>query len=529
MRTDVVIVGAGAAGLLAAVAARRLGHDVLLVEATAAVGGATAGTDGHLWVPGNDLMGRGGLPTDSAEEALTYLDGLAAPRDDVTAARRTAFARTAAVMARWLVSSRIALEAVKGLPDCRPDTDGGKAQGRTLRARPPAARLDAEWAGRLRTPPGGERGEGLLGRLRRGLGDRAQPTGGGALVGELLRRALGSGVEIWLESPMAELLVADGTVRGVVVEREGALVEVAAERGVLLACGGFEADQELRERHLPAPTSAAWSVGGGNDGAALRAGAQVDAALAELDQAWWTPVLLADGVAHRLDVARVAPHGLIVDVAGDRYHNEAEPGVWAGRRMFEHNRGNRSVPSFLIVDNRHRKQHDLGPWPAGSSPKAAIEAGELVRATSLDELAESLEIDRAGVLGSVVAFNQLAKRGRDTDFRRGESAWDKYFGDPLLRRNPCLGTVDRPPFWGVRVYPGDAGTAGGLVIDERSRVVRADGVPVPGLWACAGAAAAPFGGVQPGDGAALSVALVDAYRAVVDLSDQLDRIDEALG
>lgn len=533
MRTDVVIVGAGAAGLLAAVAARRLGHDVLVVERTATVGGATATTDGHLWVPGNDLMGRGGLPADSAEEALAYLDGLVPPRDDVASARRAAFARTAAVMARWLVSSRIALEVVKGLPDCRPENDGGRAQGRTLRAKPATARLDAEWAGRIRTAPGGEAGEGLLTRLRRGFGDRAQPRAGAALVGELLRRALGSGVQVWLESPMTQLLVADGAVRGVIVERAGddgsGTVEVTAERGVLLACGGFEADQGLREKHLPTPTSASWSVGGGNDGAALRAGAQVDAALAELDQAWWTPVLLADGVPHRLDVARVAPHGLIVDVAGDRYHNEAEPGVWAGRRMFEHNRGDRSVPSYLIVDNRHRKQHDLGPWPAGSSPKAAIEAGDLVRASSLDELAESLQIDRAGVLGSVVAFNQLAKRGRDTDFRRGESAWDKHFGDPLLRRNPCLGSVDRQPFWGVRVYPGDAGTAGGLVIDERSRVLRADGSPVPGLWACAGAAVTPFGGAQPGDGSALSAALVDAYRAVVDLSDQLDRIDEALG
>ena len=530
MHTDVVIVGAGAAGLLAAVAARRLGHEVLLIEARADVGGATAETDGRLWVPGNDLMGRGGVPADSADEALAYLDTLAAPADDVVAARRSAFVRTAAVTARWLVSSRIALEVVKGLPDCRPETEGGKPQGRTVRARPSTVpKLDAEWAGRLRGAAGGENGGGFLGRLRRGFGGSRQPSGGGTLVGELLHRALTSGVELWLDSPMTGLLVADGAVRGVAVEREGTPIEVKARRGVLLACGGFEANQELREEHLPGPTSASWSVGGGNDGAALRAGVQVGAALAGLDQAWWTPVLLADGVPYRLDVARVAPHGLIVDVAGDRYGNEAEPGVWAGRRMFDHNRGQRSVPSFLIVDKRHRKQHDLGPWPAGSSPKGAIEAGDLVRAASLDELAETLELDRAGVLGSVVAFNQLAKRGRDSDFRRGESAWDKHFGDPLLRRNPCLGSVDRQPFWGVRVYPGDAGTAGGPVIDERSRVLRDDGLPVPGLWACSGAAAAPFGGAQPGDGSALAVSLVEAYRAVVDLSDQLDRIDEALG
>ncbi|MFT4216569.1 MAG: FAD-dependent oxidoreductase [Micropruina sp.] len=529
MRTDVVIVGAGAAGLLAAVAARRLGHDVVVVERTATVGGATAASDGHLWIPASDLMGRGGIPADTPDEALAYLNALAAPADATIAGRRAAFARTAAMVARWLVSSRIGLEVVKGLPDCRPETDGAKAQGRTLRAKAPAVRLDDEWAARLRTSGGERSSNGRRARSRRGLRRRRPVSAGAALVSELLRRAVGSGVEIWLESPMTELLVADGAVTGVRVETDGASVDLHAERGVLLACGGFEADADLRERYLPGPTSVDWSVGGGNDGAALRAGLQVDAALAELDRAWWTPVLLADGAAHPVDRARCAPHSLIVDVAGDRYHNEAEPGVWAGARMFEHNRGERSVPSFLIMDKRHRKQYGLGPWAAGSSPKAAIEAGEVVRATSLDELAEGLGVDRAGLLGSVVAFNQLVKRGRDTDFSRGESAWDKYFGDPMLRRNPCLGAVDRQPFWGVRIYPGDAGTAGGPVIDDRSRVLRADGTPVPGLWACGGAAATAFGGIQPGDGVALAAALVDAYRGVVDLSGQLDRIDEALG
>ena len=529
MRTDVVIVGAGAAGLLAAVAARRLGHQVLVIERGATLGGATSASDGHLWLPGNDLMGRNGIPSDTAEDALAYLAALAGPDSALMASRRAAFTRTSAAVVRWLRTSKIGLEVVRSLPDCRPDVEGAKPQGRTLRAKPTTAKLDQEWADRLRAPASATPRSGLLAILRRQFGGVGEFDGGGALVTELLRRALGSDVEIWLESPLTSLLLDGGAVRGVTVEREGAAVEVEAARGVLLACGGFETDQDMREQYLPQPTSAAWTTGGGGDGAALRAGLQVEAAVAELDRAWWTPVMLADGVAHRLDVARVAPHGLIVDQAGDRYLNEAEPGASAGRRMYEHNWGDRSVPSFLIVDNRHRKQYPLGPWAPGASPKAAIEAGDLVRAPTLDELAESIGVDRAGLLGSVVAFNQLAKRGKDTDFGRGESAWDKFFGDPLLRRNPCLGGVDRQPYWALRVYPGDAGTKGGLVIDQRSRVLREDSAPVPGLWACGGSAASLFGDSEPGDGAALAAALVEAYRAVVDLSDQLERIDEALG
>jgi len=528
MRTDLVVVGAGAAGLLAAVAARRLGHEVLVVESSGQVGGSTATNDGSLWLPANDLTGHGGIPADTADSALRYLNGLAAPESDVIAARRVAFVRTAAAVGRWLSTSKIALEVVKSLPDCRPDADGAASQGRTLRPRPAPPKLDPEWVGTLRGDDSVKANPGLLSRLTSPFRDPGELTGGAALAAELLRRALASGVEVWLDAPMTELVVEGGSVTGVRVRRADESVQVDATTGVMLACGGFEADPLRRTENLPAPTSTVWSVGVGADGAALTAGEQVGAAVCGLDQAWWTPVLLADGVAHRVDLARVAPHGMIVDQAGDRYLNEAQPPGPAGRRMYEHNRGMRSVPSFLIMDSRHRKTYPLGPWAPGTSPKAAIESGDLVRAARLDELAQAMGIDLAGLIGSVVAFNQLAKRGKDSDFGRGDSAWDRHFGDPLLRRNPCLGSVAKQPYWAVRVYPGDAGTKGGLVIDDRSRVLREDGSAVPGLWACSASAASLFGSFQPGHGAGLGAAVVEAYRGVLDLSGQLDQVDRAL-
>lgn len=528
MRIDVVVVGAGAAGLLAAVAARRLGHRVLVVEAASKVGGSTAGTDGSLWLPGNDLMGRGGFPSDSPDEAIAYLNDLSPAGSPQVAGRRAAFARTAGIVARWLTTSRVALEVIKGLPDCRPDAQGGKAQGRTLRTRGVSRKLEDDWDDKVHGADQAASGRGLLSRLTGPFRDPGQLAAGASLVTELLRRAVGSGVQFWLDSPLRSLLVDQGAVTGVRVEHEGQTVDVRAESGVLLACGGFEADQALRDEHLPLPTFATWSATGSSDGAALRAGAQVGAATAELDQAWWAPVLLADGVAHRVDAARGAPHSVILDQAGDRYLNEAQPAVPAGRRMYEHNRGMRSVPSFLVLDSRHRRAYPLGPWQPGSSPKAAIEAGDLVKAASYDDLAQALGVDRAGLMGSLVNFNLMIKRGKDTDFGRGDSAWDRYFGDPLLRRNPSLGPVDKPPYWAVRIYPGDTGTKGGLVIDDRSRVLRTDGSAVPGLWACSASAASIFGAAQPGLGAGLASALVEAYRGVLDLSGQLDAIDRAL-
>ena len=528
MRTDVVVVGAGAAGLLAAVAARRLGLEVLVIERSGLVGGSTATSDGSLWLPANDLTGHGGIPADTSDAALRYLNGLATPESAVVGTRRAAFVRTAAAVGRWLTTSKIALEVVKSLPDCRPDADGALAQGRTLRPRPAPQKLDREWAATLRGDESAKANAGMFARLSIPFRDPGELTGGAVLVAELLRRALGSGVQVWLDAPMTDLVVDGGKVTGVNLRRGDERVQVLAARGVILACGGFEADPALRSEHLPAPTSTVWSVGIGADGSSLVAGQQVGAAVADLDLAWWTPVLLADGVAHRVDAARVAPHGMIVDRAGDRYLNEAQPPVLAGRRMYEHNRGMRAVPSFLIMDSRHRKTYPLGPWPAGTSPKSAIESGDLVRSPRLDELAQALGIDLAGLIGTVVAFNQLAKRGKDSDFGRGDSAWDRHFGDPLLRRNPCLGAVAKQPFWAVRLYPGDAGTKGGLVIDDRSRVLRDDGSPVSGLWACSASAASMFGPSQPGQGVGLAAAAVEAYRGVLDLSGQLDQVDEAL-
>ena len=148
---------------------------------------------------------------------------------------------------------------------------------------------------------------------------------------------------------------------------------------------------------------------------------------------------------------------------------------------------------------------------AGSAPAPDSEA--IVRAQSLAELASELRIDQAGLLGTVVRFNGLAAKGRDGDFGRGDTPADRANGDPLNRKNPCLGTLERSPYWAVPVYPGDAGTKGGVLVDADAHVLGADSAPIPGLFAVAGTAASLFKDTAPGAGAALASALVDAHRA----------------
>ncbi len=513
---DLVVVGAGVAGLLAAVAARRLGDRVLVVEADDLAGGSTAVSDGLLWLPAASSSGRSAVQ-DSVADADEYLAALLGPATAAsTAERRAAYVRTAAKLARWLTSSNIPLAPVKGLADDRPDLPGGRTGGRVLATQPLDRRVLGEWDDRLR--PAADRGRGLLSRVL--PGGRNTRTAGEALAGHLLHRATANGVDVRLASPVVALQSDGGRITGVIVRRDGTDEPVTASR-VLLASGGFEKNQGLREEYLPLPTDAAWTTSAArNLGDLLNLAVAEGAATAGLDDAWWKPVMLAEGRAWALDDARRGPHSLIVDAAGDRFFDESLPANAAGRALYERSRGMRAVPSFLVMDNRHRQATPLGPWTAGNTPKKALDAGEIVRAGTLNDLAQALGVDRAGLLGSVVRFNGFASKGKDLDFSRGESAAAAPAGERGKRRVTSLGKVDKPPFWAVKVYPGDSGTKGGLVIDAASRVLRTDGSPLRGLYACGGAAASMFKGVSPGPGAALGAALVEAFLAATDRSPE---------
>lgn len=511
---DLVVVGAGATGLLAAVAARRLGRSVLVIEASDLVGGSTATLDGRMWLPGNHLSAKGGTP-DTLEAGSEYLDALLGETTIAsTAERRAAFVEDAPRLARWLTSSRISLSPVRHLADHHRKLPGAVTQGRVVQPGGVDRRILGEWRERLRGAS--DAPDSALARLL--PGHQTTRTSGESLTAQLLSRAVGIGVHIWLRAPVTELLTDQGRVSGVLARRDGHPVEVDA-RMVLLASGGFERDQALREEHLPLPTSAEWSLGvETNTGQALRMATALGAATADLDSAWWQPVLLSEGHPHPVWGARKRPHSLIVDSIGDRFVNECSSGYATGQACYGRVYGVQAVPCFLVMDKRHRQQVPLGPWPAGNTPRRAIEEGEIVKANTLDDLAQALNIDRAGLLGTVVRFNGFAAKGRDLDFGRGEAAIDEESG---RRRNPSLGKVEKQPFWAVRVYPGDTGTKGGLVVNATSAVLRGDGSVIAGLYACGGAAASIFKRCSPAPGAALAESLVQAFTAVT--SQEPDR------
>jgi 3-oxosteroid 1-dehydrogenase len=531
---ELVVVGSGGAAMGGAATGALQGLSTLVVEKTKYWGGTTAYSGGGVWIPANSLMLADGVH-DSAGEALTYLEqivgdvGPASSRE-----RKLAFLEAGPTLIDLLIEQGVRWQRPKRYPDYYPELAGGKV-GRQLEPavfdanrlgpvavtlrRPPAQPPlltqidDAELLVlALRTPQGFLRGARALARtIEWRVVRRANALSfGRSLLAQLMMVAQRHGAELWLASPFRELIVEDGAVTGVVVEREGQQRRVRARRGVLLAAGGFARNRELRTQHQP--VTGEWSsTAGGDTGDAIEAGVAVGAATALLDDAWWGMMFLT-GRNRPLTCLweRSLPGAIVVDIEGRRFVNESTSYVDVGHAQLE--RG--AVPAFLIMDARHRQRYVLRNMLPRLTPKEAYgENGFLVKARSLDELAGRLGVGAQGLRETVQRFNRFAATGVDEDFHRGESLYDHYYGDPRQKPNPNLGPIERAPFWGAKVYPGDLGTKGGLVTDEHARVVRDDGTPIAGLYAAGNTSATVMGRTYPGPGGTLGPAIVFGYLA----------------
>jgi 3-oxosteroid 1-dehydrogenase len=542
---DVVVVGSGGAGLTAALTAAHQGLTVVVIEKEATFGGSTARSGGGLWVPGNEVLRRAGV-ADTGEQARAYLAHVVAGR--AADARQEALLEHGPAMLD-LVRRHTPLEFtwVPGYADYYPEAPGGLPAGRSIEPVPLDGRvLGPELATLgppyLPAPPGviitqrdyrwlslGPRhpravltGAKVAGRAARARLLRQRPLSMGQALAAGLRAGLRDrDVPVWLSTPMTGLCVQDGRVTGVEVTRDGQPAVITARRGVLLAAGGFERNAEMREEYQRGPVDVAWTTGAaGNTGDAIRAGQAAGGALDLMDDAWWGPSIPLPSGPFFCLAERSLPGSLLVNAAGQRFVNECAPYVDAVHAMYEaHSEASPAIPSWLILDHRYRKTYVFaGLTPGRPFPRRWYAAGVVCRAGTLTELASRAGIDAAGLAKTVTRFGEFAQSGHDADFRRGESAYDRYYGDPRVRPNPNLAPLAAPPFYAVKIVPGDLGTKGGLVTDERARVLRPDGDPVGGLYAAGNTSAAVMGNSYAGAGATIGPAMTFGYLAALDLA-----------
>jgi succinate dehydrogenase/fumarate reductase flavoprotein subunit len=549
---DLLVVGSGAAGMAAAITACHRGLDVVIAEKEERFGGTTARSGGWLWIPGTSLAKAYGIVEDR-DTARTYLRHEAGNSFD--AARVDAFL-SAGPEAVDFFTTKTSLQFDMPLvfPDYHAEAPGGTQGGRSMVTRPFDGRELGDQIKHLGAPLpeltvfGMMLGSGkeiihfmrvtksltsaiyVAKRLSRHLRDVLRYgrgmtlTNGNALAGRLAKSASDLNIPLWLSSPVRELIVENGAVRGAVVEREGQQVEVRARRGIVLACGGFPHDVARRKAMFPhAPTGAEHYSPGpvGNTGDGLRlaesAGGRVEDRLP--NAAAWVPVSVTtrkDGskgvMPHFID--RAKPGVIAVMRDGKRFANEGNSYHDFVQAMVKAAKPGEEIVSFLICDHKTLRKYGLGCVPPFPMPLGHhIKTGYLMRGATLSELARTAGIDAGNFEAAVAEFNAEASNGTDPAYGKGSRAYNRFQGDALHGPNPCIAPIEHGPFYAIKMVIGDLGTYAGIRTDENARALDGDGKVIEGLYAAGNDMASIMGGNYPGAGITLGPALTFGYIA----------------
>ncbi len=546
LEVDLLVVGSGGGGMTAALVAKKLGLSVLVIEKTEFFGGSTARSGGGLWIPNNHLLEQDGVE-DSFEKARQYMQNTVGER--VHQKLQDTYLINAPRMIAWLTdNTSVKFQRMPGYSDYYPERPGGLAAGRSLEPVPFNGKKLGNDLTFLRKPmaeaPGGlaftasdYQKIGMftstwIGKItaikvallwvRDKFSGLHQLTMGQALSASLRFAMKQVDIPFWLNTPFKELVLEDERVVGVIAEKNSQPIRIHARKGVILATGGFPHNLEMRKKHLPTPTSTQWTVAcPGNTGDGIQAGIQLGAATDLMDDAWWGPSSRPPNEEPFFHVGeRGYPGGLIVNKEGKRFVNESAPYIDVIQSIYtRHSEETPYIPAYFIFDQRFRNKYMFGLFfPMLPIPRRYFKNGYISRASSIASLAHQLSIDEENLVGTVERFNQFAHSGKDIDFARGESAYDNYYGDPSVKPNPNLAPLQKPPFYAVKMWPGDLGTKGGLVTDEFSRVLRQDGTLIAGLYAIGNNMASVMGNSYPGAGATIGPSMTFGYIAARHLA-----------
>ena len=549
---DLVVIGAGAAGMATALVAALEGLEPLLVEKSAQVGGTMATSAGTIWIPGNRPSREAGYD-DSAQAAATYMDALIGAPDQQ--GLRGAYLSTGPKVVDYLhAKSEVRFVPCGKHPDYR-DMPGAAVTGRALapatfdgsvlgrdfeRVRPPIPEfmvLGGMMAGkediprlihRFKSPgnffyAGGLFMRYLRDRLRYSRGARV--VMGNALAARLFYSLKKNGVPILFETRAQELLQDNGRTIGVLLLSEGRTLRVKARRGVVIATGGYGHNARLRKQFMPAPTPPYSVACPSNTGDGIELGLQHGATVQPETQgsgAFWTPVSVtrradgSQGVYPHLSLDRAKPGLIAVNGAAQRFVNEAASYHDFVEGMYAAHRRVPTLPAYLICEASFVRRYGLGALHPGTTDlRRAERDGYLVTADSLEELARKLQLDPAALVATVSRYNTLARAGKDTDFGKGDTELNRFNGDPAQKPNPCLRPIENGPFVGLAVWPAEIGTSTGLVTDADGQVLDAQGRPLGGLYACGNDMASIMAGSYPGPGTTLGPALTFGYRVAM--------------
>ncbi|WP_328390309.1 3-oxosteroid 1-dehydrogenase [Nocardia sp. NBC_00416] len=548
---DVVVVGSGAAGMTAALTAAHNGLSVVILEKAPYYGGSTARSGGGVWIPGNKALRDSGGP-DDREEARRYLHSIIG---DVVPAERidTYIDRGAEAMDFVLDHSPLRMTWVKGYSDYYPEAPGGRAGGRSCEPKPFNAKILGEERFNIHPPYSKaplnvavtqadfvrlnlirRHPKGALRALRVGVRtywakftNKHLMVMGQAVIAGMRKGLMDANVPLLLDTPMTKLIVENGKVTGVEATHNGETVTFTARRGVVLGSGGFEHNAEMRAKYQREPITTEWTTGAAtNTGDGIVAGMDAGAAIGFMEDAWWGPTIFKGGKPWFALSERNLPGSIMINPRGERFGNESAPYVEAVHTMYggEYGQGEgpgENIPTWLVFDQRYRNRYMFASLQPGLKfPSRWMENDLIVKAATLNELAEKIGVPAEKLAATVERFNAFAESGEDEDYGRGDSQYDRYYGDPTVKPNPCLASLVQGPFYAAKMVPGDLGTKGGLVADTAARVLREDGTPIEGLYASGNVSTPVMGHTYAGPGATIGPAIAFGYLAVHDIIDR---------
>lgn len=539
---DLLVVGSGGGGMVAALAAIDAGIEPLVVEKQALIGGSTGMSGGMVWLPNNPLMAANGIP-DSHEEGLAYFEDVVGDVGPASSpARREMFLTAGVEMINFLLDQGVRLMRCPGWSDYYPNSKGGNAAGRSVEGVPFDADVLGDWVDRVQPSMAKNYGFVLTtnelrsvqyfnrsprafavatrvflrtraARIRR----REILTNGASVIGQILKVLIDVGngdPRVWTNTALAELIVEDGRVVGARVTRDGSSLNVEAHKGVLLAAGGFGHNADMRRQYsADQPNDAKWSIANaGETGEVLQTAMRLGAKTDLLDEAWWLPMaFIADPSAVSLGSGRQRPGAIYVDGTGKRFCNESNSYVEVGKAMY----ANKAVPCWQVFDQGYVGRYVFGanPFKKRRVSEALIEKGVIKRGETIADLAREIGVPAEALTKTVKRFNEFAARGLDPDFGRGQSAYNDCLGDPGHRPNAALGPLDRGPYFATRIYPGDVGTCGGVITNEYAQVLDEHDQVIGGLYAAGNITATVMGRSYLGAGGSIASTMIFGYVA----------------
>jgi succinate dehydrogenase/fumarate reductase flavoprotein subunit len=558
LETDLLVIGAGAAGMTAALVGALEGLNTVICEKSDMVGGTTATSAGTVWIPGSRQSEAAGVP-DSIASAKTYLAAILGK--DASDARLAAYLATGPAVLDYLQQrTSVAFSP----PPVHPDYlahPGAAIGGRALAVLPFDGRKLGDDFARVR-PPRREfmvLGGMMVGKtdipsllhpfrswknfanatylLARQALDRIKHRRGtrlimgNALVARLLYSLRQCTAEIRYQTQLKELIEDKGKITGAVFTTNDGDISIHARRGVVLATGGIGWSSELRRRLLPEGTQRYSMAPDSNTGDGILAAERAHGEIAQdlRSPVLWMPSSVMpqpDGhisVFPHIMLDRAKPGLIAVNGAGVRFVNEANSYHDFVAGMLRSHQTTPSIPSFLICDRSFIRDYGLGLIHPGTRDLTRfIQSGYLFQGDSVAKLAEAIGVDGDALADTIERHNRFAETGVDEDFGRGTSELNRFNGDPDNKPNPCLRRIGPGPCFAVAVWPSDLASSTGLRTDANGHVLTSEGLPIPGLYAAGNDSASIFRGTYPGPGTMIGPAMVFAWRAAIDIAGQLD-------